>query len=100
MPALQACWAHSRTAPPQRDDLVAARAAAAATEDLLGSLAVTDMAELAWRQSAYVAHRRAEGYSEGHARVCSPAPEIHCLRLLIQVLMLMPTSVWAGKERS
>lgn len=54
---------------PQRGDQPAAMAAKVSTADLLGSLAVTDIQELARRQGTYVAHRRAEGFSEGVARV-------------------------------
>ncbi|KAK9844030.1 hypothetical protein WJX81_002361 [Elliptochloris bilobata] len=40
----------------------------ALTEDMLACISVGDIKELARRQSAYVAHRRAEGVGEGDAR--------------------------------
>ena len=62
----QACWARVR---PAKDQAAHAASAASATEDLLASVAVTDVKELARRQTAYVADRRAEGISESFARV-------------------------------
>ena len=62
----QACWARVR---PDNDRAARTAAAASATEDLLASVAVTDVRELARRQKAYVADRRAEGISESFARV-------------------------------
>lgn len=71
----QACWARVR---PDKDQAARAAAAASATEDLLASVAVTDVRELARRQKAYVADRRAEGISESFARVRGPCKFLGC----------------------
>lgn len=66
-----------RAARAQRGDPRAAVPAEVSAADLLGSLAVTDIQELARRQGTYVAHRRAEGFSEGVARVWNaPLPRL------------------------
>ena len=60
-PCMQACW--GRVQPGW------APAAHASAEELLASTAEADKRELARRERAYVANRRAEGVSEAFARV-------------------------------